>query len=281
MSIISRRTNAGFTIAELLITIAILGTVFTFIFPLLVQYLPGVPQEPEAAKHFWDSFWPSFWSGLGSGTLYSIFTGIIVGIIIIIFQKTIDKRQLHKEYSREFSLFKEELTYSLYQPDTSPLGPTVNTYPLLTKLANLLKQKPLSLWNDHLPEEKEFFLKIFSFQRTYLELVKAANDIDAYISQFVRLHLSTKGIGTFNDAQSIGYIVGRIVFKLENSTILPFLDYSTMPGWFPDLENQASQDHELLNKAECFITKRNQSSHAFEVLQEACSKVGRSYEMSA
>jgi hypothetical protein len=156
---------------------------------------------------FFASFWPSLWSGI----LSSIVTGIIVGLILIYWQRSLENRLARRGYARELSILKEKVREAISIPDSSNINSAIASIPSQAEgLKNLLREVPISLWHEELPNEKPFLNLAHGFQQAYSEFKINALEFDKLLSQFARDFNGAQGRIQVNDGFIISYVLGRL-----------------------------------------------------------------------
>jgi hypothetical protein len=159
----------------------------------------------------WIAFFASFWPSLWSGILSSIVTGIIVGLILIYWQRSLENRIARRRYARELSILKEKVREAISIPDSFNIISAIASIPLQAKgLMTLLREVPVTLWREELPNEKPFLSLAHGFQRAYSEFKINALEFDKLLSQFARNFNGAQGRMQVNDGFIISYVLGRL-----------------------------------------------------------------------
>ena len=230
--------------------------------------LPGIPPAGSPAA---DSFWTSFWSALYAGALYSIVTGLVVGLVVWWWQRSAEVRQTRTQFSREFAVASERLRATLDQPNPLIIESAVASMPPAATAAEAaLKDSPVSVWAEYLPDERPTLDAIRRLQRANSHFRDSAAKLDFALRQFIRKFNAAKDIIAVNDPTNHSFCIGRIhgVAPLD---LLPWIGFGTQPGALPELDESASaalNDAQVKQTIQPYVDARQEVIAALDTLKQ-------------
>ena len=179
-------------------------------------------QNQEVAA-FWSSFWPSFWSGSASGVITGVITGLVVGFILLRYQRDVEERASVKVYGRELSIKLDELRGALTQDDVLSIDSVRSAVPKAAAAAiAILKDSPLTLWREALPEYGNLLNLAIDLQKSYASFNALADEADQILGQRVRAFNHQRGAISANDPVYRQLGVGML-FGSSIDQLLPWL----------------------------------------------------------
>ena len=172
-------------------------------------------------------FWIAFWSSLFAGAIDSLIFGLVVGVMILIFQWKVDARKVRHACEQDVATFQEQLWFVLNQASTTYVDNLLQPSSLVTAIAKLLSESPLTLWKDKVKRQKKFLNKVKEYQRMYSTFVLIASKLNSSVILSVRKINSRQGVMRENDKMLLTYFTGKML-GAEAEDILPWIGLGGM-----------------------------------------------------
>ena len=234
----------------------------------------GIPPSgtPER-KEFKAQFWPALWSGIVSSIITGVIVGLFVGLLLLDWQRSVEDRAARQSYAREVSVLRQNIREAVAIPDVFRIGTARNSVPPQAEAAmEILRELPISMWREELPQEKAFLDSTHDFQRAYAAFVSSATEFDTNLSQFARGYNAARGVIQVNDGMVTAYVLGRSQ-GFEAAKLSQWLDLGSkeIPPWLEEALALATKDDSLRKSHQQYATARN-------ALVEALNRLIRSVD---
>ena len=236
-------------------------------------YLPGFG---GMTKQEIGNIHPSFVSSVYAGIVSGLTAGLIVGVVIFLIQKWSEARQLRRTLDREVSIFKEETRHHLECVDSFPLRDAEVIPTSAQSLNDALKERPVDLWLEHLPERRAFIEKLKRFQTSIFEFRSSANKFDNWLCMLIRKHNSSRDSISANDPPMYVYCLGRLR-GLSDVEIAPVMEFGVKDGkvynWVKACYDEVTKDSEMEILSKDYMAGKKALEAMLEELREELGMV--------
>jgi hypothetical protein len=202
----------------------------------------------QATQSNLDQFLIALYASLITGVITGLIVGI-VGIVVWRFQAGVEKRQLTRQYQREFATFQEQIRFTLRQPQATNLASMIISPPLAIELVELLSNSPLALWKEQIPKQAKLITILDEFQQYHTQFTLATDNLLAPVSKIIRSH--NNKLGRITDADNWGKIfyLGQLL-EIEGRDILPWFGIGVIKDdqlpYFEELCRLLTADTEII-----------------------------------
>lgn len=212
------------------------------------------------------SFGVAFWAALLSGLVYSVITGLLVGVVIWRLPLARERRDLRHEAERELEHLKSRIRPLLTKSNAIVIDSAQAAMPRTAgELMDVINDYPVTLWKARNVVPLGWILCIEDLERSYLECLTRATQLDQELSALVRRENARNLLISVSDAPVIRYYVGRMM-GFEDEKLIPCLDLSTshIPSWISGLHLACTHSEALEQMSLAYLESRKSLLSAIE-----------------